>query len=164
MIDERQKSMAIAALGAYMTKRRMRKTPERFAIYERILSIPDHFDIEELHATLENDDFHVSRATVYNTVNLLVESGLLVRHKFGERHSQFEHSFSHTRHHHLVCTKCGKVKEVVDTEIDTMLTRRNFGSFTPAFVELNIYGLCRSCAKKNKRIENANIKNQNKPK
>lgn len=155
MTDDRHKTAALAEFAAYMSRRSMRKTPERLAIYERALSMAGHFDTEALHKAMDDSDYHVSRATVYNTVNLLVEAGLLARHKFAAKHAQYEHVHAPSHHHHLVCTQCGKVKELVAPDVDNVVSHLDVGSFTPTSVELNVMGLCRSCVKKNKRAEKA---------
>lgn len=152
MIDERQKATAMSALTTYMARHKMRKTPERFAIYSRVLSMPDHFVVDDLYAVMEQDEYHVSRATIYNTVNMLVDAGLLLRHKFGERHAVYERvNGAGVHHHHLICSQCGKIREITDPEIDSLLARKSYGSFSPLFSELNIYGLCRSCQKKGRK-------------
>lgn len=153
MTDDRQKLAAMTALSNYMQRQRMRKTPERFAIFERILALDDHFIVDDLYEAMEQSDYRVSRATIYNTVNLLVDAGLLIRHKFAGQHSHYERKTGTGSHYHLVCTQCGKIKEIVDPEIDATLARKTYGSFTPALTELNIYGLCRSCMKKARRSD-----------
>ncbi|MDE6176769.1 MAG: transcriptional repressor [Paramuribaculum sp.] len=155
MIDERHKASAVTAFATYMKRHRMRKTPERFAIFERILSMRDHFTVDDLYAAMEKTDYHVSRATIYNTVNILVDAGLLVRHTFAGRQTQYERISGPGRHHHLISSQCGRIKEIVDSDIDSLLAHKSFGSFTPLFAEVSIYGLCRSCMKKSKRAERA---------
>ena len=74
----------------YLTRKGHRKTPERYAILDLICSINGHFDVDLLYKSLESANFHVSRATLYNTIELLVDSRLLVRHQFGTQGVQYE--------------------------------------------------------------------------
>lgn len=139
---------SLNAFTAYMDRHNMRKTPERFAIFDRVMAMPDHFFIDELYCAMDKSDYRVSRGTIYNTVNLLVDAGLLIRHKFGNNPAQYERTSDVVRHHHLVCTQCGRIKEIIDHDIDTLLDRRQFTDFTPHYTELSIYGICRKCSRK----------------
>ncbi len=149
-----QQQASTAAFTAYMTRHGMRKTPERYAIYERMLSMPHHFFIDDLYNQMESEGYHVSRATIYNTVNMLVDAGLVRRHKFGNSPAQYEKISGPVTHHHLVCTECGKIKEIVDPEIDAVIEQRSYRGFTPQHSEINIYGICRQCQRKIKNKPN----------
>ena len=83
MTDEKAKLAAMATFTQYMQMHRMRKTPERYAIMEKVFDTVSHFSIDSLHTLVESDGYHVSRATVYNTIELLIEAGLVRRHTFG---------------------------------------------------------------------------------
>lgn len=145
MTDERSNASAMAAFTSYMDCHGMRKTSERYAIYERMLEMPHHFFIEDLYGQMEAAGYHVSRATIYNTVNMLVDAGLVRRHKFGNSPAQYEKISGPVSHHHLVCTVCGKIREIVDTDVDAVIEQRSFKGFTPLYTELSIYGICRQC-------------------
>lgn len=97
---------------------------------------------------LDADGYHVSRATVYNTMEILVDAGLVRRHNFGSTPAQYEKVAGITNHHHLVCTQCGKVREVKDAEIDRLLSSKRYTSFHPAYADLYIYGVCSRCARR----------------
>lgn len=150
MNDERSKTAAIAKFTQYMVQRKLRKTPERYAILEKVLEMtPAHFHIDRLYEALEEDGYHVSRATVYNTMELLVDAHLVRRHTFGNQTAQYEKiTGPSSNHHHLVCMGCGKVKEVKDPELDAHLTTLRFGAFHPIYADLYIYGLCSRCARR----------------
>ena len=151
MTDNRTQQAAIGAFTSYMKLHHMRKTPERYAIYERVLAMPHHFFIEDLYGEMDAAGYHVSRATVYNTVNMLVDAGLVRKHQFGNAPAQYEKTSSPARHHHLVCTSCGKIKEITMPEIDLCLQQRTFRGFTPQYSDLKIYGICRQCQRSGKR-------------
>lgn len=158
MSDEKIKSAAEATFTQYLSQHKLRRTPERFAILEKVFDTSSHFSIDALHDALEQDGYHVSQATVYNTIELLTTCGLVRRHTFAAQSPQYEKVTGLTRHYHLVCSKCGKVREIKDPEIDELLQCRRFGKFQPAYMDLNIYGFCASCSRKAKKTPGATKK------
>ena len=137
----------------YLDAHGMRKTTERYAILNRILNITGHFTIEELQQMLDGDGFRVSRSTVYNTVELLMEAEMLRRHVFEGMQAQYERiTLPHT---HLICTTCGKVKEVRDPNFAAFMNARRFNAFNADHYSLYVYGTCSTCARKSKRTKEA---------
>ena len=128
----------------YLNQKKHRKTPERFAILKQIFDNEGHFDAESLYNQMQND-YRVSLATVYNTMELLLDCGLIVKHPFAGQTSQFEKTFGNSIHHHLVCTKCGSVKEFSDKKIRTVIQSKIFSSFESSHYSLYLYGLCKKC-------------------
>lgn len=146
--DEKSKELPVRLrLARYLDSQGKRKTPERFAILEKIYSSSTHVDVSRLHASMLTDGFRVSRATVYNTLSLLVEAGLVRSVAFGDGITRYERITTTSNHHHLVCTRCGKVKEMKAAElVGDILTKKN-RSFEAAYYTLYIFGLCSRCAK-----------------
>ncbi len=128
----------------FLVERKHRKTPERYAILEHIFSHEGHFNAELLYNAMQKE-YRVSLATVYNTLELLLECRLIVKHQFGEQLAQYEKTFGNIIHNHLVCTKCGKVKEFSDKKIRAAIQSKHFVHFEPTHYSLYLYGLCNKC-------------------
>lgn len=130
----------------YLVHNGHRQTRERYAILEQAYAMEGHFDVETLYnKMLEEKCFHISRATLYNTIELLVSARLLVRHQFGTLAAQYEVRTLADKHYHLVCTHCGSVREIKDDAIRDIILGKRITKFTPEYYSLYIFGLCSKC-------------------
>ena len=102
-----------------------------------------------MYIQMKNKKFRVSRATLYNTVELLLDSQLIRKHQFGKTVAQYEKSYSNRQHDHLICTSCDVVIEFCDPRIqgikNVIEESMNFKISRHA---LNLYGLCQVCQTK----------------
>ena len=136
-------------LEDYLAEHRLRQTPERFAILDKALKMPRHFSAAELCRALADDTFIVSRATVYSTLNILVDSGVLQRVIVDGRTTRYTIVAKNaTSNIYLVCTECGKIKTVKDERFNAVMRAKRYSAFTLSHYSLNIYGTCNECARK----------------
>lgn len=101
----------------YLEKHQQRKTQERFILLEEIYNRNDHFDAETLFSDLKKKKINVSRATVYNTLDLLIACDLIKKHQFGNQQTQYEKAYHYRQHDHLICDDCKSVLEFCDPRI-----------------------------------------------
>src|SRR5678816_116245 len=115
--DAEIKSSVRKVFTEYLENHHQRKTSERFAILDEIYTLKEHFDIEQLYQILKNKNFEISRATVYNTIDLLLDANLVMKHQFGKNLALYEKSYAYKQHDHLICNDCGHVFEFCDPRI-----------------------------------------------
>lgn len=141
--------------SAYLEKKGQRKTKERFIILNEIYSRSDHFDAEILYVDLKQKKHkNISRATVYNTLDLLVSCDLVKKHQFGKNQAQYEKSYGYKQHDHIICVDCKKVVEFCDPRIQQIKTMMGeLLNFTITHHSLNLYGVCGSCRLKREEAQ-----------
>ncbi len=132
----------------YLKENKHRCTPERIAILKSIYSINGSFDIETLLKQMEDEKFRVSRATIYNTIALLINANLVIHHQFGSE-SCYEKCYGNEKSH-MICTKCGRVTEIGNINLTDIITAK-IKKFYPTHYSLYIYGLCNKCHQTAKR-------------
>lgn len=142
-------------LSDYITGRsKMRNTPERNAILDVVLDMKGHHSADDVLAMMP-ETFHVSRVTVYSTLQLLTDIGIATAHQIGGA-TLYENAYGVAPHHHTVCLGCGKVTDVFDDELEQHIMNCKTKRFTKIIGSLYLYGYCNICQarlNKQKRLE-----------
>ena len=147
------KSAVERILDSYLEMNNHRKTPERYAILDAVYSTDGHFTLDELGEKLAKEyKFPVSKATLYNTLNLFMELRLVIRHRFQGTTSYEVYGESHC---HQICTVCGKVTEVKTPEVTKAIDELRLKRFRKDGFTLYIYGICSTCQGRITRLKNS---------
>lgn len=143
----------------FLKARGQRQTSERFAILDALYNSGEHIDADTLYARLKQDGVSVSRATVYNTLDLLLECDLVVRHQFGKTQARYERAYAYWQHDHLLCIDCGEIFEFCDPRLQNI--QETVGEIYGMEIEkhaLNMYGRCRreNCENRKESVVSTN--------
>jgi Fur family ferric uptake transcriptional regulator len=131
---------------AFLRGKKLKLTGERLAILASIFRRESHFDAETLHAELRSDGGDISRATVYRTLDLLVQSGLVRKNSLGASHANYEAARGDEHHDHLICLNCNKVVEFYRPDLEELQERICVDQgFKLVHHSLQIFGLCPDC-------------------
>ena len=134
---------------AYLRSKKLKLTGERMDILAAIFRKNSHFDAEELHAELKQQGQDISRATVYRTLDLLVQCGLVRKSSLGSSHANYEAAHENEHHDHLICLACNKVIEFYRPDLETLQDAIcQERKFKPLHHSLQIFGLCADCVDK----------------
>ena len=145
--NERVQLAPLDQFRKYLQDGQYRITPERFEVLEAVLAWDDHFDADNLFIKLKSNGSKVSRATVYKTLNLLHECGLVSRYRFSQGHAQYEKTTDRPHHDHMVCTKCGKIIEFENSRIVRLQDDAcAVYGFKPTYHSFQIFGVCLDCS------------------
>ena len=121
-------------------------TRQRDQVAEVVLHSDDHLSVDQIRRTLREQGSHVGLATVYRTLDLLVKSGLVRAHDFGQGFRRYEAMPAQAHHHHLICLRCGRVEEFEHERLERMLPIiADEHRFQPERHRLEIYGVCHDC-------------------
>ncbi|HMS16060.1 MAG TPA: Fur family transcriptional regulator [Planctomycetota bacterium] len=132
---------------AFLRERGLKFTRARKDLLRKVFAMHDHFTADQLLDRLKASGVRASKATVYRTLAVMAESGLLVGHDFGEGALYYEHTHGHAHHDHLFCLNCKGIVEFYDADLETkqeqIVARLGFQMLTHS---LKIYGICKECS------------------
>lgn len=147
-------NLLLAKFDSYRIAHKMRRTPEREIILKEICDYivekKHHFEADELFSSLVLNKRKISRATVFRTLNVFVDAGVLRKSKLGEEHSHYEViRKNRCQHDHLICTVCGNILEFSNIDISKKIAEitKEF-DFEMSSYKFEIYGRCQKCKEK----------------
>ena len=133
----------------------LKTTRERVMILEEVMKRNDHFDADQFAADLNVSGVKVSRATVYRTLDILNDMGIVHKSTLGHKHQHYENMVNRSHHDHLVCLDCDKVVEFMDPRIEELqeeVCRKN--GFIIKDHSLQLFGICEECTAKGDAVNN----------
>ncbi len=139
-----KKETAHERLTKYLKSEKHRITPERFEVLDYALEYNGHFGADDLYVLMKTKKSNISRATVYNTLELLVKCKLLSKRNFGDGLTRYESNFERKNHDHLICINCGEIIEFTSPEVQEVVDKicDELG-FEKAGYSFNIFGKCK---------------------
>ena len=128
----------------FLKRGKYRITPERFEILEAALNYNGHFGADDLFIELKNNKSAISRATVYNTLELLVQCDILLKRNFGDNITRYESCNTKAGHDHLICMECGKIIEFSNPRVKKLVKEVcEEMDFDFSNYSFNIFGKCK---------------------
>ena len=144
--SRKARSAEAARFEIFLRSRKLKLTGERLAVLASIFQWESHFDAETLHAHLRTAGRDISRATVYRTLDLLVQSGLVRKNSLGASHANYEAAQDDEHHDHLICLNCSQVVEFYRPDIENLQEQICAAhGFKLVHHSLQIFGLCPGC-------------------
>ena len=155
----------LKSFSEYLKDKKLRNTTEREAIFSIVRQKKDPFTLEVIGQQLESENFRVSRASVYNTMELLLDAKIVVRHQFIGANVQYELKHIADQHNHVICTYCGTVRKIKNDKMNGFIADYKIPKFTTEYYSLFFYGVCSKCKyritqetiKANKKTKKQNI-------
>jgi Fur family ferric uptake transcriptional regulator len=130
----------------FLRSRQLKLTGERLELVEEVFGQAHHFDADQLHMALKQKGKAISRATVYRTLDLLVQCGLVRKSSFGDQFAHYEAVRSNEHHDHLICLNCDAIIEFFRADLEALQeTICDEFKFKPMHHSHQIFGLCSSC-------------------
>jgi Fur family ferric uptake transcriptional regulator len=123
-----------------------KRSSKRDLIVNVFLRQEGHLSADDLVDVIGREDHRISRATIYRTLQWMVDAGIARKVDFGEGRFRFEHSYRHPRHFHLICKTCNQSSEFLSSDIEALMEEvASARSFTARQSVVQIYGTCEEC-------------------
>jgi Fur family ferric uptake transcriptional regulator len=142
------RELSLQGFAEYLSQAGLKATRQREQIVRAFFAAGRHISAEELHRQLRASQPGIGLVTVYRTLKLLRQAGLATERKFGDAYARFDPRPASSPHHHLICTACGRIQEFEDETLAALARKvKRARGFTVTEQRLELYGLCRSCAR-----------------
>ncbi len=138
-------------LEDYIVLKKLRRTPERNYLLKLIYERNDHFGAEDLFLAIDKNQFNVSKATVYNSLDLFLECGIITKHYLNNNTSIYEKAYGFKQHDHFICQECKKIIEFCDPRLYQI--KKSLEEVLKVEInshQLYLYGTCHNSACKGK--------------
>ena len=129
----------------YLKNKKLRYTAERSAIFATVCQTKEPFTPDMIRQQLDENNFHVSRASVYNTIELLIDANIVVRHQFTSAIVQYELKYIAEQFNYAICTHCGTVRKIKNDKLKRLLAGYKIPKFSMEYYLLQFYGICSKC-------------------
>jgi Fur family ferric uptake transcriptional regulator len=130
----------------HLRERRLPVTRQRLAVAEAVFRAADHPSVEELERKVRASGAQVGTATLYRTLEVLVLSGLVQEHDFGEGFKRYEPVAAAPGHDHLICERCGRVEEFANDRLERLLRMTaDEQRFVYRRHRVDVHGVCTAC-------------------
>ena len=138
-------------LDSYLSRNQLKQTKQRKVIVGQFLDMKPHVDAEELYESVRKKGYNIGLATIYRTLNLLKDAGLVEQNSFTDGRTFYEIMDPGNHHDHLVCIDCGKIVEFENSEIEKLQEKvAKEKGFVLTSHRLDLYGKCLNCISSNK--------------
>jgi Fur family ferric uptake transcriptional regulator len=145
-LDKAEGAALLERFRQYLREHHQPITKQRDLVAQIVFLAEDHLSVEGIRRELKQRSERVGMATVYRTLDLLVESGLVRTHEFGEGFRRYEAMAGQSDHEHLICEQCGRVVEFANERLERMLpVLADEHGFQHRRHKVEIYGVCRTC-------------------
>lgn len=145
------KTKAHEKFKEFLKSGKHRITPERFEVLDFAMAYEDHFTADELYLNMKEGKSNISRATVYNSLELIVKCEMFVKRNFGKNKTFYESSYNKQNHGHLICKICGNIIEFNNPKVSDLVEKivKN-NNFSHDSFQFNIFGDCNKHGDKRK--------------
>jgi Fur family transcriptional regulator, ferric uptake regulator len=148
-LDKTDGPVLLDRFRRYLRDHRQPVTRQRDLVAETVLTSEDHLSVEQIQRRLKEQGAQVGLATIYRTLEVLVGSGLVRAHDFGQGYKRYEPMPAQAHHEHLICVRCGRVEEFTNERLERMLPIiADEHEFRHQSHRVEIYGLCHECQRK----------------
>ena len=142
MVDEK----ILEKFKKILHKESLKVTPQRIAVLEEMLKDMGHRESEEIYFSIKEQNINVSRATVYRTLDILVQNKFVRKLNLGDGRARYENKVGGHHHDHMICNSCGLIIEFVDPQIEKLqdvIAEKNKFILTNHIHQL--FGICQDC-------------------